>query len=145
MKRIRYRWLLPISGLLTGLTGGWMLRSRMEPESSVTTRMPHPPTWPQPVSRHTGNVLPEELFDRLRSTGTSTLRTRIKMEQLILAMPAEEARKRMLSATGAGDDWLRELLFFRAAEGLGETFYFPASMSLVSDYHGKETRSRRSM
>jgi MFS family permease len=34
------------------------------------------------------------------------------------------------------------LLLFRAAEGLGETFYFPASMSLVSDYHGKETRSR---
>jgi len=30
----------------------------------------------------------------------------------------------------------------RAAEGLGETFYFPASMSLVSDYHGKRTRSR---
>lgn len=34
------------------------------------------------------------------------------------------------------------LLFFRAAEGLGETFYYPASMSLVSDYHGKKTRSR---
>ena len=34
------------------------------------------------------------------------------------------------------------LLFFRAAEGLGETFYFPASMSLISDYHGKRTRSR---
>lgn len=34
------------------------------------------------------------------------------------------------------------LVFFRAAEGLGETFYFPASMSLVSDYHGKRTRSR---
>jgi MFS family permease len=34
------------------------------------------------------------------------------------------------------------LLFFRAAEGLGETVYFPASMSLVSDYHGKATRSR---
>jgi MFS family permease len=30
----------------------------------------------------------------------------------------------------------------RALEGLGETFYFPASMSLVSDYHGKRTRSR---
>ncbi len=30
-----------------------------------------------------------------------------------------------------------QLLFFRAAEGLGETFYFPASMSLISDYHGK--------
>jgi MFS family permease len=34
------------------------------------------------------------------------------------------------------------LLFFRAAEGLGESVYFPASMSLVSDYHGKRTRSR---
>ncbi len=35
-----------------------------------------------------------------------------------------------------------QLLFFRAAEGLGETFYFPAAMSLISDYHGKRTRSR---
>ena len=34
------------------------------------------------------------------------------------------------------------LLFFRAAEGLGEAVYFPASMSLISDYHGKATRSR---
>jgi MFS family permease len=34
------------------------------------------------------------------------------------------------------------LLAFRAAEGLGETFYYPASMSLLSDYHGRETRSR---
>ena len=34
------------------------------------------------------------------------------------------------------------LLFFRAAEGLGETIYFPASMSLISDYHGRNTRSR---
>jgi MFS family permease len=34
------------------------------------------------------------------------------------------------------------LLIFRAAEGLGETVYFPASMSLISDYHGKTTRSR---
>jgi MFS family permease len=36
----------------------------------------------------------------------------------------------------------RHLFFFRAAEGLGETFYFPASMSLLSDYHGTRTRSR---
>jgi MFS family permease len=35
-----------------------------------------------------------------------------------------------------------QLLFFRAAEGLGETFYFPAAMSMISDYHGKRTRSR---
>ena len=30
----------------------------------------------------------------------------------------------------------------RALEGLGETFYFPASTSLMSDYHGAGTRSR---
>jgi MFS family permease len=36
----------------------------------------------------------------------------------------------------------RHLVFWRAAEGLGETFYYPASMSLISDYHGRETRSR---
>ncbi len=30
----------------------------------------------------------------------------------------------------------------RALEGFGETFYFPASMSLVSDYHNSRTRSR---
>jgi MFS family permease len=36
----------------------------------------------------------------------------------------------------------RHLFWFRAAEGLGETFYFPASMSLISDYHGRDTRSR---
>jgi MFS family permease len=35
-----------------------------------------------------------------------------------------------------------QLVFFRAAEGLGETFYYPASVSLLSDYHGKATRSR---
>jgi MFS family permease len=34
------------------------------------------------------------------------------------------------------------LVAFRAAEGFGEAFYFPASMSLISDYHSKETRSR---
>jgi MFS family permease len=35
-----------------------------------------------------------------------------------------------------------QLLIFRALEGLGETFYFPASMSLISDYHSPATRSR---
>lgn len=38
------------------------------------------------------------------------------------------------------DYW--HLVFFRALEGFGEAFYFPASMSLISDYHGTETRSR---
>jgi MFS family permease len=36
----------------------------------------------------------------------------------------------------------KHLFFWRAAEGLGETFYYPASMSLISDYHGRDTRSR---
>ena len=36
----------------------------------------------------------------------------------------------------------KHLVFWRAAEGLGETFYYPASMSLISDYHGRTTRSR---
>jgi MFS family permease len=35
-----------------------------------------------------------------------------------------------------------QLIFFRGAEGLGESFYFPASMSLLSDYHQPRTRSR---
>ena len=35
-----------------------------------------------------------------------------------------------------------QLILFRALEGLGEAFYFPASMSLISDYHGPLTRSR---
>ena len=36
----------------------------------------------------------------------------------------------------------RQLFSFMAVEGLGETFYVPASMSMISDYHGKTTRSR---
>ena len=35
-----------------------------------------------------------------------------------------------------------ELLFCRASEGLGESFYVPASMSLMADYHGPGTRSK---
>jgi MFS family permease len=35
-----------------------------------------------------------------------------------------------------------ELVLFRALGGLGEAFYFPASMSLISDYHAVDTRSR---
>lgn len=35
-----------------------------------------------------------------------------------------------------------QLVVFRSLEGLGEAFYFPASMSLISDYHGPQTRSK---
>jgi len=48
----------------------------------------------------------------------------------------------VICMTTAAATNFRQLLFFRAAEGLGETFYFPASMSLISDYHGRRTRSR---
>ncbi len=34
------------------------------------------------------------------------------------------------------------LVICRALEGFGEAFYFPASMALLSDYHGHDTRSR---
>jgi len=36
----------------------------------------------------------------------------------------------------------RQLFSFMALEGVGETFYYPASMSMISDYHGRATRSR---
>lgn len=35
-----------------------------------------------------------------------------------------------------------QLLFYRASEGLGESFYFPASMTIVADYHPPTSRSR---
>jgi MFS family permease len=44
-------------------------------------------------------------------------------------------------ATGFCRRWI-EFVIVRATEGLGETFYFPATMSLISDYHAKPTRSR---
>ena len=37
---------------------------------------------------------------------------------------------------------LWQFVTVRALEGFGETFYFPASVSLVSDYHDRTTRSR---
>jgi MFS family permease len=37
---------------------------------------------------------------------------------------------------------LSSLVTVRALTGLGETFYFPAAMALISDYHSRHTRSR---
>jgi len=48
----------------------------------------------------------------------------------------------VICAATAASQNLRHLLLFRAAEGLGETFYFPSAMSMISDYHGRTTRSR---
>ena len=35
-----------------------------------------------------------------------------------------------------------QIIAVRAFSGLGEAFYFPAAMSIISDYHGANTRSR---
>jgi MFS family permease len=62
------------------------------------------------------------------------------------------SRKRLIlggclfwSAITMATSWCGRLWQFvavRALEGFGETFYFPATMSLVSDYHDRRTRSR---
>ncbi|MBI5281623.1 MAG: MFS transporter [Candidatus Solibacter usitatus] len=35
-----------------------------------------------------------------------------------------------------------QLVALRALQGMGEALFFPAAMSLISDYHGRDTRSR---
>jgi MFS family permease len=45
------------------------------------------------------------------------------------------------AATAVTHSYL-QLTICRALGGLGEAFYFPAAMSLISDYHGAATRSR---
>jgi MFS family permease len=45
------------------------------------------------------------------------------------------------AATAFSRDFV-QLIVLRGSEGLGESFYFPASMSMLSDYHGPRTRSR---
>ena len=45
------------------------------------------------------------------------------------------------AATGFAGNYVH-LVLLRGAEGLGESFYFPASMSILSDYHGSRTRSQ---
>jgi MFS family permease len=36
----------------------------------------------------------------------------------------------------------QQMIWCRALGGLGEAFYFPAAMAMISDYHGPSTRSR---
>ena len=45
-----------------------------------------------------------------------------------------------LATAGCGN--LAMFVSVRALTGLGETFYFPAAMALISDYHSRQTRSR---
>ncbi len=45
------------------------------------------------------------------------------------------------AATACSRNFLH-LVLLRGSEGLGESFYFPASMSILADYHGPRTRSR---
>jgi MFS family permease len=48
----------------------------------------------------------------------------------------------LVTVTTAWCARLWQFVTVRALEGFGETFYFPASMSLISDYHASDTRSR---
>ena len=48
----------------------------------------------------------------------------------------------MITAATAIAHSFAQLIVCRALGGLGEAFYFPAAMSLISDYHGPATRSR---
>ncbi|HWX22849.1 MAG TPA: MFS transporter [Candidatus Binatia bacterium] len=45
-----------------------------------------------------------------------------------------------LATAWCGNLWM--FVTVRALTGLGETFYFPAAMALISDYHGSRSRSR---
>lgn len=48
----------------------------------------------------------------------------------------------LVTAAAAVTHSYAQLTICRALGGLGEAFYFPAAMSLISDYHGTATRSR---
>ncbi len=48
----------------------------------------------------------------------------------------------VVTAATAAARTYSQLVVCRALGGLGEAFYFPASMSLIAAYHGRETRSR---
>jgi MFS family permease len=48
----------------------------------------------------------------------------------------------VITATTGFCSTLWQFVAVRALEGFGETFYFPASMSVLSDYHGGTTRSK---
>ncbi len=48
----------------------------------------------------------------------------------------------LVTAATAASHSFTQLVVCRALGGLGEAFYFPASMSLIGDYHGLDTRSR---
>lgn len=64
-----------------------------------------------------------------------------KMQRRTAILAGLQVWSIICAATASSRNFMH-LLFFRAAEGLGETAYYPASMSMISDYHGKETRSR---
>jgi MFS family permease len=59
-----------------------------------------------------------------------------------LLIPAGLAFWSLICAATALPRSFFQLLVLRGAEGLGESFYFPASMSVLADFHGPRTRSR---
>jgi MFS family permease len=59
-----------------------------------------------------------------------------------LLIPAGLAFWSLICAATAVPRSFLQLFLLRGAEGLGESFYFPASMSVLADFHGPRTRSR---
>ncbi len=70
---------------------------------------------------------------------TGNIADRIKRRTAILG--GLQAWSIVCALTAAAANFA-QLVSFRAIIGLGESIYYPAAMSLLSDYHGKETRSR---
>src|SRR6516225_3429179 len=64
---------------------------------------------------------------------------RFARKRLILAACVVWSFFTLATATAGNFSWL---FAARALTGLGETFYFPAAMALLSDYHDARTRSR---
>lgn len=116
-RRFPFRWLLPVVGMIAGLAVGGLARNSARPAPSRSDRPPSAPSWPPPKPGSWAASSPAVLFDRFRSAGTNTLQRRIKLEQLILSMTANEARDRLGSASSADDERLRGLLYYRAADG----------------------------
>src|ERR1041385_8366258 len=79
------------------------------------------------------------LGDRLSRKGADPARVLVSRKGLILGALAFWS---VVTAATAWSHSYWQLVLFRALGGFGEAFYFPASMSLISDYHGKDTRSR---
>ncbi|HWB03685.1 MAG TPA: hypothetical protein VG796_11725 [Verrucomicrobiales bacterium] len=116
MKRVRWRILVPVACLAAGFAGGSLLRRGRIPAGKTTSALvPRPAA--RPVTRLASTESPAVQFDRLQAAKPMTSAAGLKIEQLIMAMPPAEARKRIFTALLSGpDSFRRSLLWYRAAQ-----------------------------